>query len=92
MIRETSDAVNEAVAALREQVKQLRAKQTGRGLDPYEATQLMELCDRLFHVENNRAQVLVAFIAGRRGLDKLPAAELEQVVKGIAELGPKETE
>lgn len=90
MIHATSAAVNEAIAVLREQIEDVRkdlqtADMTEKAML---RAQLNEMTDRLATIENNRANVLVSFIAGRRGLDKLPAAEIEVVVRAIADFAP----
>lgn len=80
-LQRTSDAVNEVVEAVRAQVARLRALVAP---SPDEVNQLLALGTFLAQVENNRGQMLVGIIAGRRNLDKLPPADLEQVVKAIA--------
>lgn len=91
MIRDTSAAVDEAVAVLREQIADIRdcLRKAVVGRDKADLEQrLLAMLDRLATVENNRANVLVQFIAGRRGLDRLPEADLEVVVKAIADFAP----
>lgn len=86
MISNTSNAVNEAVEAMRGALAYLRGLQASRPLDADEVTQLISLTDSLAKIENNRGNLLIGAIAGRRGLDKLPPHELEQVVKALAGL------
>ncbi len=85
-LRATSDAVDEAVEAVRAQVRRLKelAKPTSE-----QVQELINLGSYLALVENNRAQLLVGVIAGRRGLDKLPVHDLDQVVKAIVGTDPE---
>lgn len=85
----TSQAVDEAIAVLREQLKDARNDlKTAMGVEEKAAHEerVLNMLDRLATVENNRAAIIVGLMAGRRGVDKLPEGELEQIQKEVAAL------
>lgn len=82
-LNDTTSAVDETVALLREKVRQLAAnpridEDEERGLRA-----MADMADAIIKAENNRFGPLVAMIAGRRGLDKLPAGDLARLVQVI---------
>jgi hypothetical protein len=83
MIRDTSAAVDDVVAIVRTQMGRIREQLAAA--DMAETILLegrfLQLAAMVREIENNRANVLVAFIAGRRGLDKLPEADLEILIR-----------
>jgi hypothetical protein len=87
MIVDTSEAVNAAVEVIRGQIGKIRDELAMCG-DPVEVhlleRRMLEMLDRLSVIENNRFGVMIAFVAGRRGLDKIPAIELDSMVRAIA--------
>ena len=86
----TINPVNLAIEVIRLEVERLKAQATLRPLDDGEAQRLLAYADQLRQIEHGRGANLVAAIAGRRALDKLPAHEIEQVVKAIAGIESKE--
>lgn len=65
------------------------------GLTERDERRLLALFDRLAMLENNRLGHMVALIAGRRGIDKLPPHQQEQLaavaaaMAGVEKVGRK---
>lgn len=85
-IRDASDATNRATDVILAEIDRWRRTQLTRALNPVEWEQLMQALDRLAAVESNRTAAVVAAIAGRGGLDKLPPQERAQLIRTIAGL------
>ncbi len=85
----TINSVNEAIEAIRFEVQRLKAQAEARSLNEEERTALLAYTAELRQIEHGRGSILVAAIAGKRALDKLPAHELDEVVRAIAGIEPK---
>jgi hypothetical protein len=91
-LNETTEAVDAAVKLLRQQMEKLAAnpridEEEARGLEA-----MRNMAAEIIKAENNRFGPLVAMIAGRRGLDKLPAGDLARLVQVITGDGVKAIE
>lgn len=89
----TSDTVDEAIAVLREQIADARNDlKAAIGHDEKAAHEerILNMLDRLTVVENNRANLMLSAMVGRRSVDKLPEAEIEQVQAQLALVSPPE--
>jgi hypothetical protein len=77
-----SDGINLAVEVITAQIEHLRA--TGP-LSTEDAKQLADLTRVLAGIEGSRVGAIVALIAGRKSLDKLPAGELAGLLKALGD-------
>jgi len=83
MIKDTSGAADDAIALIRAHIATLRTKQANGTIEPSELTWLLHATDRCVTRENNWAQALVAAIAGRRNLDKLPSDDVRRLLGAL---------
>jgi len=89
----TSEAVNEVVEVIRKRIAALQSEVFGSPAEARDADRsIVELSRVLVDIENNRLGALVAVIAGRRGLEKLPAYEREKLIAALAGIESPKTD